>query len=75
MTIEEQLESEFILRGYQWKVDGELVTPSAEDIRKVIDRCKELLGDGGQIEVARLIVRREDPNDPFDIYLHYGEEE
>lgn len=75
MKLEEELESHFIVNNYQWKVDGELVTPSADDIRKVIDRCKEMLGDGGQIEVARLIVRRERKEDPFDIYVHVGNEE
>lgn len=70
-----RLHQAFIDYGYQWKVDGTLSTPTAEDFDQAIDRAKELLYDEpvpSQLEVGRLIIRRH-ADRKFDVYLYLGD--
>jgi hypothetical protein len=60
--------------GYSWKINGEDTVPSEDDLKKALDRAKELLYDEpvpSQLEVGRLIVRRW-ADHKFDVYLQLG---
>lgn len=64
--------------GYQWRINDELQTPSATDIRQTLDKAKTMLyaesneSSVPQLEVGRLIIQRN--KDFFDIYLLIGSE-
>ena len=73
MSIAEELEAHFVLKDYKWRIDGELQTPSVEDIEKALERVKELIAEGGSIEVGRLIVQKPLPEvDNYDVYVYVG---
>jgi hypothetical protein len=72
LTLAEELESLFILKGYEWKIDGELRIPTAEDISDVFERAKEMLSVGDSIEIGRLIINEYD-TDLYDVYVKIGE--
>lgn len=70
-----KLHNAFVHYDYQWKIDGTLSTPTADDLDQAIDRAKELLYDEpvpSQLQVGRLIVRRW-ADHKFDVYLHIGD--
>lgn len=65
----------FVLLGYKWKINGEPVTPTTEDIEQTLDRAKEMLyaeKQPSQIEVGRLLVRY-DGKDHTEVYLLFGD--
>ena len=75
MSLEEELESHYLLHDMKFKVDGELVSPSAKDIRDVIERAKELLAEGGMLEIAGMIIQKQYPDQElYDVYVKIGEE-
>lgn len=70
-----RLHEAFVDYGYEWKIDGKLATPTADDFDQTIDKAKELLYDEpvpSQLQVGRLIVRRW-ADHKFDVYLHIGD--
>lgn len=74
MHIEEELESFFLVHDYQWRIDGVLRYPTADEIRQTIDRAVTNMYDepeGTQIEVGRLIVKKHDSG--FGVYVLVGE--
>ena len=74
MPIEEELESLFMVKGYHWKIGGNLIIPTAEDIRRTIDSAIEELydeADETQLQVGRLIIKKQ--NGSFDVYVMVGE--
>ena len=73
--LEHDIVREFRKRGYQWRVDGELITPTEEEIKQTLDRAREILYAEpipSQLEIGRLIVRRHSGNN-FDVYLQIGQ--
>lgn len=59
--------------GHTWQLtDGNFILPDYEDIRRVLDKARETLYDGGnnQIEVAGLLIRSNGKN--LDIYVKAG---
>lgn len=63
-----------IRMGYKWKQDGELVTPSPEDIQVGIDRLIERLSDepvGTGIQGGRLYINKQEG--VYDVFIHIGE--
>lgn len=74
MSLEEELESMFLVKDYRWRINGSLVYPTATDIRETIDRAvKELYDEpeGTQLEVGRLIIKKADGH--YDVYAMIGE--
>jgi len=74
MKIEEELESLFLVKGYQWKIDGSKRFPTADEIRQAIEEAKLQLVDEEdytQLEVGRLIIKKQQGN--FDVYVMIGE--
>lgn len=58
---------------YTWKINGQDVTPSQEDVKTVLGRAVEILKDepvGTQLEVGRLIIIK--THDDYDIYVFAG---
>jgi hypothetical protein len=72
LNLAEEIESLFLIKGYQWKIDGELKSPTAADISDVFERAKEMLSVGDSIEIGRLIINKYD-EDKYDIYVQIGE--
>ncbi len=75
INLVDELAAAFVRYGYKWKIGGTLVTPTANDLEKAIDRAKELLYDEpvpSQMQMGRLIIRRHG-NQKFDVYLHIGD--
>lgn len=76
--IYDELADEFEKRGYQWKKsDGTYFTPTADDIRKTVDKAVVAMYDGPEgavviYETGRLIVQK-NGTDLYDIYMHMGE--
>lgn len=71
-----RLESLFKEQGIQWKIDGELKAPTANDIWRVVTESRRQLAElppGGQpqLEIGRLIVQKNGLH--YDVYLHMGE--
>ena len=68
-----ELEQFFKDKDYKWKIGGIRRHPSASDIKQAVDRAVEMLQgeDYGQLEIGRLIVRREE--DRFDLFVMAGE--
>jgi hypothetical protein len=69
-----KLHQMFVLFGYKWRISGELVTPTVEDISQTLDRAKEVLyteAVPSQLEVGRIIVQHYEQG-KFNIYLHFG---
>lgn len=74
MKIEDELETLFMAKGYQWNIGGSLTFPTAADIRSTIDRAVDELYDepyGTQIEVGRLIIKQR--GEHFDVFVMIGE--
>lgn len=74
MQIEDELESFFLVHDYQWRIDGVLRYPTAEEIRQTIDRAVSELYDeneGTQIEVGRLIIKKH--QEGFSVYVLTGD--
>lgn len=73
--LSKQLALLYKARNYEWSVSGEKHVPTDEDMDKMLDHIKARLdeqpGDAVQLEVGRLIVRREDGH--LDVYVHFGE--
>ena len=60
--------------GYRWKIDGDLKTPTPDDIRNTLDRAVEVLYDNepnDQLEVGRLIIKKRD-NELYDVFILVG---
>jgi hypothetical protein len=73
MHIEEELESFFLVHDYQWRIDGVLRYPTADDLRATIDRAVTTMYDepeGTQLEVGRLIVKKSDDNGHIIVKKH-----
>lgn len=72
--IEDELSQLFIRRGWTWTISDQQVIPTAYTIKKVLDSAAEALYDepvGTQMEVGRLIVRKE--TNTCDVYVMFGE--
>lgn len=70
-----KLHQMFVLFGYKWKIDGELATPSVEDLEQTLDRVKQVLYTEqvpSQMEVGRLVVQQHEQG-KFSVYLHIGD--
>jgi hypothetical protein len=74
-SLSNQLELVFKARGYKWQVSGELISPTVEDIDRVLDHIKETLveqeGKDVQLETGRLLVKKNDGH--LDLYVYWGE--
>jgi hypothetical protein len=71
----EEIHEIFTRHGYQWKIDGELRSPTVEDIKDTLDRMADVLydeEDGAQLEVGRLIAKRHRTG--IVVYILIGEE-
>lgn len=74
MNLEDELESFFLVHDYRWKIDGALRYPTADEIKRTIDKSVEELCDeeeGTQIEVGRLIIKKHDSG--CAVYVLIGE--
>ncbi len=63
----------FQLKQYRWKIDGELVVPTFEDIFDTIEEVLKVMqfnSDGTRFEVGRLIFQK--TGDMVDIYVLQG---
>ena len=72
--IAEELESLFLVKDYQWKIDNTLRYPNAEEIKQTIDKAVAELYDeneGTQIEVGRLIIKKH--QEGFSVYVLVGD--
>lgn len=72
--ISEELETLFMVKDYQWKIDGALRFPNADEIRQTIEKAMAELSDepnGTQIEVGRLIIKKH--SEGYAIYTLVGE--
>lgn len=68
------IQFQFVLSSHMWRIDGELVLPTEEQLKEVIDRCVVRLyaePEGAQIEVGHLIVKKR-AGGLHDVFLHYG---
>lgn len=64
----------FFVNGWTWRVGGELIVPSEDDIAKTLDRMKEVLytePDGTQMELGRLIMRKD--AEGYEVYVYLGD--
>jgi hypothetical protein len=64
----------FMMNNLRWRIDGELVIPTEEQLQEVIDKAVERLyaePDGAQLEVGHLIVKRRN-QDLYDVFVRYG---
>lgn len=74
MSIAESLATEFAVKGWHWKVGGELVIPSEDDVARVLTSMAGMLEsepNETQVLIGRLIMRKSDGHN--DVYLFYGE--
>ena len=78
----ESLADEFLVRNYEWSGPDGKIIPDAETVQRMLDRLLTALYSGktasgedvGQIEMGRLLVRRDDDlPDTMNIYLWMGE--
>lgn len=63
----------FLTKEYKWKIDGELVTPTYEDIFDTIEevlKAMRFYPDGARFEVGRLIFQK--TSDMVDVYVLQG---
>lgn len=63
----------FLLKQYKWKIDGELVVPTYEDVFDTIEEVLKAMRfnpDGARFEVGRLIFQK--TSDMVDIYVLQG---
>lgn len=67
----DQLFEEYTKRGYTWKINGEEVHPTREDIADFLKEAAERCGDGQQLQAGHIIVQNVAGH--TDIYLHIGE--
>jgi hypothetical protein len=74
-NIAKQLALLFAARGYTWKFDEAHKVPTEEDMDQMLAHIKDTLdknpGDGVQLEIGRLIVRRDEGH--LDVYVYFGE--
>lgn len=74
MRISEELESLFLVKDYQWSIDGVLRYPTAEEIQETIDKAVERLHNepsGTQVQVGRFLIVKKD-EDEINIYAMIG---
>ena len=74
MLVVSEVHALIVDRGIHWKIDGELKTPSEDDVARVLDKMRETLyasDDNDQIEIGHLIGIKTEHG--LDIYLHIGE--
>lgn len=74
-ALADDLAVEFAIRELTWKIDGEQVIPTAEDIRQTLDKMIEKLYTEpvpSQMHLGRLIVHHW-KQDHFDVYLQMGQ--
>lgn len=68
------LEKYFLLKDYKWKFDYGLANPDQSDIKAVVEKSIQILTDddsvNAQIEIGRLIIKKEDTK--FDVYVYMG---
>lgn len=69
----DQLHEEFVKRGYTWKIDGEDVVPTRQDLQDYLDAASKRLEDGMQMQSGYLIIQT--VAGKTDVYLYQGEYE
>ena len=70
------LEAKFLLEGWTYRVDGQQVVPSRDDIDRILLMMRGVLSkepDQGmpQMEIGRMIMKRRD--DHYDVFIYLGE--
>lgn len=70
----EDLEEQFKVRDFKYRVNGELITPNKDDLSKILAELRRLLEnepDGTQVSLGRLIMKKQ--SDHNDVFLFLGE--
>lgn len=63
----------FLVHDYKWKLDIGLVNPDADDIRRAIEKARQILEEQdeySQLEVGHLLFRKN--AGVIDVFLHAG---
>ena len=77
MSLQDNLKVIFDQNGYTWRINGELQSPTADDIQKTIDKAVQVLSKEDatastpQLEIGGLIIQLNDGH--YDVYVHIGE--
>lgn len=73
IEIAEKLAHYFLVNDFKWKISGNLVTPTVDDIQDVLsagaERLAEEEGDAN-LEIGRLVFLKRD--NYIDVYVHAG---
>lgn len=74
MALEDEIADYFAAQGFQWKLKtGQMITPDADDVIKVLDKAAATLYDGSTgdlLVVGRLLIIKQDNG--FDVYVLAG---
>lgn len=75
MALADELELLFLARDYRFKIGGERVNPTADDIQGILDHAQEVIdkepGDTVQLEIGRLLIRKREGS--TDVFVYFGE--
>jgi hypothetical protein len=69
----ETIETLLFIREYKWRVNGELIQPTADDVEELLTEMLKKVVDEGDvtIETGRVLIKRSGGR--TDVYLHIGE--
>lgn len=70
----DDLATEFMLRGYLWKINGQPKAPDREDVKETLDKMREKLYHEpvpSQMTVGRLLMLKLG-DDNYEVYLQIG---
>lgn len=71
--IAEQIETIFIIADIRWRINGELVTPTVEDIDAMLNELTDVKHgtDYVSVESGKLLIKRSEGR--TDLYVHISE--
>lgn len=72
----DQLHKQFVERGWTWKINGQDVVPTKQDLKDFFEEVNNRVPDGSQMQAGRMIVQV--IAGKTDVYLYqgvYGENE
>lgn len=72
-SLARELETIFRRRQWKWKVDGELIVPTRDDILETLELMHARLADepsGTWLELGHMILIK--TNGLMDVYMHHG---
>lgn len=74
MSLADEIYLHFVKHGFTWKIGGEDVPPSLEDIEAFLDKCREVMydeEDGAMLTTGRLVIHKNDGH--LDAYVLIGD--